>query len=72
MNVYGKQYRTIWQNDAMVVQIIDQRHLPHKFIIEELTNQGYARARGGVDWRDSWLWNVYCCSARAEAFGRGF
>ena len=37
MNVYGKQYRTIWQNDAMVVQIIDQRHLPHKFIIEELT-----------------------------------
>ena len=37
MNVYGKQYRTIWQNDDLVVQIIDQRHLPHKFVIEDLT-----------------------------------
>ena len=36
MNVDGKHYRTIWQHNAMVVQIIDQRHLPHKFVIEDL------------------------------------
>jgi len=39
MNVYGKPYRTIWikEDDPHIVQIIDQRHLPHKFIIEDLT-----------------------------------
>jgi methylthioribose-1-phosphate isomerase len=39
MNVDGKHYRTIWlkEDDASVVQIIDQRHLPHKFVIESLT-----------------------------------
>ena len=40
MNVDGKHYRTIWvkENEPNVVQIIDQRHLPHKFIIEDLTS----------------------------------
>jgi len=39
MNVDGKPYRTIWikEDDANIVQIIDQRHLPHQFIIEDLT-----------------------------------
>ncbi len=39
MNVYGKHYRTIWEKegDPNVVQIIDQRHLPHKFVVEDLT-----------------------------------
>lgn len=39
MNVLGRHYRTIWLNegDEKVVQIIDQRFLPHKFIIEDLT-----------------------------------
>lgn len=38
MNVDGKHYRTIWmkEDDPNVVQIIDQRHLPHKFVIEDL------------------------------------
>ncbi|MBT3321878.1 MAG: S-methyl-5-thioribose-1-phosphate isomerase [Anaerolineae bacterium] len=38
MNVNGKHYRTIWlsEEDENIVQIIDQRHLPHKFIIEDL------------------------------------
>jgi len=38
MNVYGKHYRTIWLNeaDSQIVQIIDQRHLPHKFVVEDL------------------------------------
>jgi len=39
MNVDGKHYRTIWvkESESNVVQIIDQRHLPQKFIIEDLT-----------------------------------
>ncbi len=38
MNIDGKHYRTIWlkEDDVSVVQIIDQRHLPHKFVIEDL------------------------------------
>ena len=39
MNVDGKHYRTIWlsETDSNVVQVIDQRHLPHKFVIEDVT-----------------------------------
>ena len=47
MNIDGKHYRTIWlkEDDASVVQIIDQRHLPHKFVIEDLkTVDDVARA----------------------------
>ena len=38
MNVNGKHYRTIWlkEDDPTVVQIIDQRHLPHQFVVEDL------------------------------------
>jgi len=40
VNVYGKHYRTIWlkPDDPKVVQIIDQRPLPHKFVVEDLTS----------------------------------
>ena len=40
MKVEGKNYRTIWlneKNDA-IVSIIDQRFLPHKFSIENITS----------------------------------
>jgi methylthioribose-1-phosphate isomerase len=39
MNIQGKHYRTIWlyESDPTIVQIIDQRHLPHRFVIEDLT-----------------------------------
>ncbi len=39
MNVRGVPYRTIWEKkgDAGCIQIIDQRHLPHRFVIEDLT-----------------------------------
>ena len=39
MNVGDKHYRTIWvkEDDESVIQIIDQRHLPHKFVIEDLS-----------------------------------
>jgi methylthioribose-1-phosphate isomerase len=38
MNVNNKHYRTIWlkKDEENIIQIIDQRHLPHKFIIEDL------------------------------------
>lgn len=38
MNVSGKHYRTIWVNevDTHLIQAIDQRFLPHKFVIEDL------------------------------------
>ena len=38
MLVKGKHYRTIWlkEDDDKIVQVIDQRYLPHKFLIEDL------------------------------------
>jgi methylthioribose-1-phosphate isomerase len=38
MKVDGKHYRTIWlkETDEKVIEIIDQRYLPHKFILEDL------------------------------------
>ena len=38
MKVDGKHFRTIWlkPNDEAVVQLIDQRFLPHRFVIEEI------------------------------------
>lgn len=40
MNVKGKHYRTIWikEGNETVIQIIDQRPLPHKFVVEDITN----------------------------------
>jgi methylthioribose-1-phosphate isomerase len=40
MKVNGKNYKTIWINkeNQKVIKIIDQRFLPHKFIIENLTS----------------------------------
>lgn len=39
MNVQGRHFRTIWEDEAgaPVVKIIDQRQLPHRFVIEELS-----------------------------------
>ena len=40
MKVHGEHYRTIWlhPDNSNVVQIIDQRDLPHRFVIEELSS----------------------------------
>ncbi|HHO55389.1 MAG TPA: S-methyl-5-thioribose-1-phosphate isomerase [Trueperaceae bacterium] len=40
MRVGNKHYRTIWlkEDEPNIVQIIDQRPLPHKFVIEDLSN----------------------------------
>ena len=38
MRVLGEPYRTIWvkSDDPNTIQIIDQRALPHKFVVEDL------------------------------------
>jgi methylthioribose-1-phosphate isomerase len=38
MNVNGRHFRTIWPDEAnkKIIKIIDQRFLPHRFVIEEL------------------------------------
>ncbi len=39
MNINGKHYRTIWPapEDSGIINIIDQRQLPHQFVIEPLS-----------------------------------
>ncbi len=39
MKIDGQPFRTIWlkEDDSTIVQIIDQRQLPHEFVIKELT-----------------------------------
>jgi methylthioribose-1-phosphate isomerase len=38
MKVNGKRYRTIWvdESNKNIVRVIDQRHLPHRFVVEDL------------------------------------
>lgn len=38
MNINGKHYHTIWvnDNDKRTIHIIDQRFLPHQFVVKEL------------------------------------
>src|SRR5512139_1548338 len=40
MLVQGRHYRTIWlrEDNPSIVQIIDQRHLPHRFVVEDLAS----------------------------------
>jgi len=43
MRVDGTWYRTIWlsdDSDGTVVQLIDQRHLPHSFVVEDVRTVG--------------------------------
>jgi methylthioribose-1-phosphate isomerase len=47
VKVRGQHYRTIWPNesDGRLIQLIDQRFLPHRFVIEEVrTAQEMANA----------------------------
>jgi methylthioribose-1-phosphate isomerase len=39
VNIGGQRFRTIWLNPAneRIVQLIDQRFLPHQFVIEDVT-----------------------------------
>lgn len=58
MRVHGQNYRTIWPNesDRRVIQLIDQRFLPHRFVIEEVgTVDGMANAIGEMHVRGAGL-----------------
>ena len=45
MKVHGAPFRTIWFHESKrVVQIIDQRWLPHEFVIEEIGTVGQMAA----------------------------
>lgn len=38
MRIDGTWYRTIWLHDDTTVKLIDQRHLPHEFVVEDITS----------------------------------
>ncbi len=82
MKINGQPYRTIWPKpgDPTTVQIIDQRHLPHKFVIEDLTTVDQAVAaikdmhvRGAPLIGATAAWGLYLAAltapqTRGEAF----
>tara|TARA_B100001250_G_scaffold400967_1_gene412231 strand:+ start:435 stop:1538 length:1104 start_codon:yes stop_codon:yes gene_type:complete len=80
MKVENKHYRTIWQseNKKNVVQIIDQRLLPHEFkIIDLLTYQDAIEAISDMAVRGAPLiggtaaWGIYLASIEAKNNNKG-
>ncbi len=79
MRVSGKHYRTIWlkESDPRVVQIIDQRDLPHEFVVEDLkTVEEVARAIEEMHVRGAGLigaaagYGMYIAALEASALPR--
>ncbi|MCB1095857.1 MAG: S-methyl-5-thioribose-1-phosphate isomerase, partial [Verrucomicrobiae bacterium] len=79
MRVHGKHYRTVWKQAAGVVQIIDQRHLPFAFEIEELRSVDevcvaikdmHVRGAGCIGATAGW--GMYLAALDAAAGGNGF
>ena len=76
MKVRGLHYRTIWPNgsDEQVICIIDQRFLPHRFVIEEVrTAEGMAEAIRDMHVRGAGLigaaagYGIYLATLGAES-----
>jgi methylthioribose-1-phosphate isomerase len=58
MKINNQDYRTIWPDpeNPLVIKIIDQRHLPHKLVIEDLANiDDFAAAIGEMHVRGAGL-----------------
>ena len=81
MNVAGQHFRTIWlkENDRRVVRLIDQRQLPHRFVIEEVaTVEQMATAISEMHVRGAGLigaaagYGMYLASIEAAAHGSSF
>jgi methylthioribose-1-phosphate isomerase len=75
MNVDGKHYRTIWlkPDDPCVVQAIDQRALPHRFVIEDLRTYRDGRlaiedmvVRGAPLVGATAAWSIYLATLEAQ------
>jgi methylthioribose-1-phosphate isomerase len=80
MNVNGRHFRTIWikEGSPEAVEIIDQRQLPHFFVIEELTELGhFVRAIRDMHVRGAGLigaaagYGMYCACVRSRQDGPG-
>ena len=81
MKVNGTPCRTIWPhpNNPQIVQIIDQRHLPHRFVIEDLaTVSDFAAAIREMHVRGAGLigatagYGIYCAAITAPDDPAGF
>ncbi|MBS3747846.1 MAG: S-methyl-5-thioribose-1-phosphate isomerase [Wenzhouxiangellaceae bacterium] len=75
MNIPGENFRTIWPHpeDPRVVRIIDQRQLPHRYVVCDLaTHQDGARAirdmmvRGAPLIGATAAWSLYLAALEAE------
>ena len=75
MNVNGKHYETIWlkPGDPATVQTIDQRALPHRFLISDITNyqQGIHAisdmvVRGAPLIGATAAWSIYLATIEAQ------
>jgi len=66
MKIQGKPYQTIWvhPNNSSIVQIIDQRWLPHQFVIEDIDSS----EKMGIAIKDMHLRGAPCIGA-AAAYG---
>ena len=66
MKIKGKAYQTIWlkEDNPHIVQIIDQRALPHQFVIEDIDSSH----KMGVAIKDMHLRGAPCIGA-AAAYG---
>ena len=66
MKIQGKAYQTIWlkENNPSIVQIIDQRALPHQFVIEDIPSC----EKMGIAIKDMHLRGAPCIGA-AAAYG---
>ncbi|MBU0482518.1 MAG: S-methyl-5-thioribose-1-phosphate isomerase [Proteobacteria bacterium] len=75
MNINGEHYRTIWPvpDGSGKIRIIDQRHLPHKLVMEDLsTVADFARAIKEMHVRGAGLigatagFGMYCAGLRSD------
>ena len=80
MKVKGENYRTIWQSskDSEVIKIIDQRQLPHQFLILNLiTYKDAIRAikdmavRGAPLIGGTAAWGMYLAALEAKKNNKG-
>ncbi len=80
MRVKGQNFRTIWQkqDDKEIIQIIDQRLLPHEFLVIDLLTYHDAieaiqdmAVRGAPLIGGTAAWGVYLAAVQAKKNGLG-
>jgi len=81
MNITGKEFRTIWlkPDDPTMVQVIDQRKLPHRHVIYDLKNYTDGAfaikemlVRGAPLIGATAAWSLYLAAVEARATGVNF